>query len=402
MLALAAFRRAGARRVQPTSRRYFSELDFKDKFADRVTEWQIWWQKRLILLRGAMVRQRTIQIPGGTALKVTLSEAAGHCAFVALALSYSEKDVWHLRMYACSGIMLNLVFQYYRAVPLWIPLRWNCVFLCINLGMFAIHAKEDMEAEYIPAEVKALYYGVFKQLSMSKVDFLHLVRRAKVVNLTPGSKLVEKDGDRTVLYLVQSGQLDVIEGDAKIATIGQWQLVGERQWKNRPLGRKADSTTGTVAESAAAAPSSSAGGSRDVVAKTDCVVLAWEFAALDEMLEEDSSVALAFERLMSSDLQKKVLANSTQSSKYRYVLKGCLLDGQVDEGRRKLLQQYRASHGVTEAEHLDCLKEIGWSELRFSGDGGEHSNSAATPTPPLRPLSTSNHAHASSGPRTMQ
>ena len=381
-----AWRRAAAAAPkQQTLRRLLSE-HYRDKMGERLSGWSIWLQKRLILLRGFMVKSRLVNIPGVGATKWTVSEAAGHGAFVALALSYSEKDVWNLRAYACSGILLNLVFQYYRAVPLWIPLRWNLVFLGINSIMFAIQAKESNDAEYIPNEMKSLYYAVFKPLSMSKVEFSRLVDKSSVVRLAPGTKLVDKNGSRDVLYLVQRGSLDVIDGEnVKIASIGAAQLVGERQWKNRAMEQQqqqqqqqansmdetddggANENVATASEPAKAAATQPRG-SRDVVARTECVLLAWKFDELDEMLSQDDGVALAFERLMSSDLQRKVLASNTQQSKYRYVLKGALLDGAVDEARRQLLKQYREEHSVSEAEHAEVLREIGWTLQRFNAD----------------------------------
>jgi len=333
-----------------------------------------------------MVKSRGLTLPGVGQVKWTLTEVAGHGAFVALALSYLEKDVWNLRLFACSGIFLNILFQYYRAVPLWIPLRWNALFLAINLGMIAQSIKESSEAEEIPADMKTLYYGMFKSLNinMTKLDFLHLVKHATVMRLPKGSTLLEPGGIRKDLFLVQSGNLDVLDGEVKVASIAEGQLLGERQFKSRiNLITTDESNTKTMNPQLV--------GTRSVVAITDCVVLAWKFDVLDVILREDPGLALVFEKLMSSDLTKKMTQRSSAAEQYRYVLIGSLLDGRVDNERRKLLQQYRLDHRVSESEHVARLKEIGWSlnewesgcrVSRSKVDPTETKDSALTPPPP--------------------
>lgn len=306
-----------------------------------------------------MVKPRFITLPISNLapIKFSVTEAAGHGAFVALALSYLETDVLNLRLMACTGIFLNIMFQYYRSVPLWIPLRWNFLFLAINAGMIIISLKEQSEADSIPAEMKKTYDAVFK--SLNKVDFMRMMHNSEELKLDPGKFLVTKNGERNSLYLVQKGVLDVMQDGIKIAEIRENQFVGERSWKARTL-------EGTVAQDGDSPELAKERGLRDVVARTECVVYTWSFDILDEMLKEEPRIALAFERLMSSDLNKKMLQVNTASMKYRYILKGALLDNAVNDARRKVLQQYRSLHGVTEAEHLSALKEVGWTVQKFN------------------------------------
>jgi hypothetical protein len=47
------------------------------------------------------------------------SNVVGHGSFIMLAISYLESDFLNLRAYAINGIMLSILFQYYREIPLW-------------------------------------------------------------------------------------------------------------------------------------------------------------------------------------------------------------------------------------------------------------------------------------------
>lgn len=139
-------------------------------------------RKKKILLRGVMTRKRVIHYPkiitmfnvksidfiefslfyidisvilcqGRQKSKpFTLAQAAGHGSFVMLALSYLESDFLNLRLYAVSGVCLSILFQYYREIPLWLPISWNCLFLGINYVMIALLYKETSDAKNLTTE----------------------------------------------------------------------------------------------------------------------------------------------------------------------------------------------------------------------------------------------------------
>lgn len=157
---------------------------------------------------------------------LSLSELAGHGAFVFLAMSYLESDFLNLRVYAFSGITLSIIFQYYREIPLWIPIRWNTFFLLINAVMIGILLKEQSDANNITADERYLYDKCFKHKGMSQVDFLHLISMAKRLDAEKGTKLVQQDKKNTRVYLVKNGTLTVYKGDTKVGSIRPTQFVG--------------------------------------------------------------------------------------------------------------------------------------------------------------------------------
>lgn len=136
-------------------------------------------KRRRLLLRANIISKKsvTLHLPRFISEKPIVippfswSEAAGHGSFVFLALSYLENDFLWLRMYAFSGketicivtvtymflslvhvrigITLSIIFQYYREIPLWIPIRWNFLFLLINGVMIALLLKEQNDANNI-------------------------------------------------------------------------------------------------------------------------------------------------------------------------------------------------------------------------------------------------------------
>ena len=88
-----------------------------------------------------------------------------------MALSYIESDIMMLRLFALSGLSLSIVFQYYRDVPLWIPIRWNGLFCMINIAMIAILLKKERDASALPDEQKELFVTCFQPLGMVLLSF---------------------------------------------------------------------------------------------------------------------------------------------------------------------------------------------------------------------------------------
>ena len=170
-------------------------------------------QKKLLLFNSFMVSRRrvVISIPftrRSHVVVINLSDLAGHCSFLFLSLSYLESDFMNLRLYALSGITLSIIFQYYREKPLWIPIRWNTLFLTINCMMILYLLKDFNDADNITDEQKEIY-NMFQRKGMNKVDFLHLMNLATRVEAKKGQVLISEKKKNTRVYFIKEGQLVV-------------------------------------------------------------------------------------------------------------------------------------------------------------------------------------------------
>jgi hypothetical protein len=61
-----------------------------------------------------------------------LVESCIHLANLVYLLSYLDRDMLHLRVLTCVGLMLGLVFFTCQPSPLYAPTAWQVVFLVIN------------------------------------------------------------------------------------------------------------------------------------------------------------------------------------------------------------------------------------------------------------------------------
>ena len=167
----------------------FSRVEFRSLLSpDRVPHSRF-EEMKLTLLRVKdylgveMVKQRYLNIgilgrlssgsmtssEGVRNISYTLSNLAGHGSFLLLALSYLENDFMQLRLFAASGMVLSMIFQYYRAIPLWIPIRWNFLFLLINATMIGLLLKEEADADNMSRDEMSLYSAVFEKRGIDMI-----------------------------------------------------------------------------------------------------------------------------------------------------------------------------------------------------------------------------------------
>jgi hypothetical protein len=138
----------------------------------------------------------TTNIAGG----YSLSELAGHASFVGVCVAYLNTDIFMLRLLSMGSISLSIIFQYYRAIPLWIPIRWNALLLGINTVMTVSLMLERQRADNMPPVMEVIYReGCFEKRGFNKVEFIRLFSVAKKIILKPGTRLASDGKENTRL-----------------------------------------------------------------------------------------------------------------------------------------------------------------------------------------------------------
>ena len=313
----------------------------------------------------AMIKERKLPFyfVGGRQIRYTFTNICGHGAFLYLALSYLETDFWNLRLYATGGIILSMFFQYYRPQPLWIPIKWNVVFLLINAVMIAQIYYEYLTSENITTEQQNIYSNMFRDLGMNVVSYFRLISCAERVVLAPGDYIIRAGEHNDHLSLVVSGSLDVVREGEAVSTIVPDQFCGEMsflQWK--------DELRKHLLKDPVAEPDTvHIDGVGNIVAAEETVVYRWRFWDLHKLFLRDMSVGIVVERLLSSDLNNKMKNNWKEEpvSRYKQILSGAMIDGLITPNERQILKEFRQNHGITDSQHLKCLKRLSWTEEEF-------------------------------------
>ncbi|CAM9408602.1 unnamed protein product [Phaeothamnion confervicola] len=176
-------------------------------------------------LHGTMTAPRRIHVLG-VPLTTNISDLCGHGSFVALAMGYLETDVLLLRGYAMGGVVLSVLFQYYRPQPLWLPISWNGAFLLINLVMIALLLDERRGATNLDDEQTAVFEGVFAKLGLTPVDFVKLVRLADRRRVATGAPLAREGVRQEEMYMIIGGDAEVSSEGDHVADLRPYQFVG--------------------------------------------------------------------------------------------------------------------------------------------------------------------------------
>ena len=213
-------------------------------------EWMDYIKRKMVIFRGDMIRKRPFNVPlplqrfltsqrnttytldkmtsqAKNVFTLSYSEISGHTAFLFSLCMFLETDIFNLRLFAVGSIMSSVVFQYYREVPLLIPIRWNILFILINIGMIGLLLRDYHEAEYLPKEEKELYLKYLAAEGMDKIDFMHLMARAERQVVAPGQYFVKQGEMNYRVYYVANGSFEVLRDQDVAAILGPNTFVAE-------------------------------------------------------------------------------------------------------------------------------------------------------------------------------
>jgi len=264
----------------------------------------------------------------------SLAEAAGHISFVGVCVAYLHTDIFMLRVLSTGSISLSILFQYYRAVPLWIPIRWNVLLLGINTFMTVSLILEERRADEMPPAMEDIYReGHFKARGFSRVEFMRLFARAERVSLKRGTTLARDHQVNNKLYFVTQGSVRIDKQGRQIALVAPNQFIGEMAFLNHLLvddggGHDAEihhpsATAGECYGAKTAAttgiPSSNDGNedsratnmatANAVVHDEVTVAYRWDFDSLKDYLRGDREVSNALSAYMNHDLRAKLVSS---------------------------------------------------------------------------------------------
>ena len=123
-----------------------------------------------------------------------------------------------------------------------IPIRWNFLFVIINIMMVGLLLKEQNDSNYIPEDQKEVYLKFFEKEGMSKVDFMHLFEKASRRVVTKSDeKLLTQGGLNTKVYFLSDGSCTVSRDGEIIAVVEKGSFIGEMgfvKWRENKVGRE--------------------------------------------------------------------------------------------------------------------------------------------------------------------
>lgn len=251
-----------------------------------------------------MTRERVIRmLPGERGIvRTSASSAFGHLSFLLLGYSYLTSDLLTLRALAVGGLSATMVFQYFRDVPLWLPLRWNALFVAINVFWVVKLWYENHEAErWCTAEERALYDRHFSHMALA--DYRTLLKIGRWRDLEVGTELTTEGRQNSSVCVILDGAADVYVGGKLCNTLPAGSFVGEMSLM-RSIGAKVNQNGNKPREASAT-----------VVISERARALQWNDAELRQLLRENEQIKSGIQAAFGVGLAEKLLKTRLLSTK---------------------------------------------------------------------------------------
>ena len=316
-------------------------------------------------------KPRTIPIPRWISPEratVSLSECFGHGSFILVAISYAVDDFVQLRLIAVAGSSAMLVFTYFHphGRVLWLPFKWNVLFIALNAyRIIKVHADRFLASQLSPLMQHIHDHHFYV---MDTADFARLVRLGHIETFKKGELVIQQDHENRYVRLVLTGTLNVERDGIVTYQMHEGNFISETGLHAGLLLR------GNVSSCC------------DVKANDDSVtVLSWDRTDLMHLLEVDTNMQKSMKAVMSWDIVSKLKSQRFLMSsgavtdpelwtrkrseqtlhRYKSILSNMLAHPQYLNKRKDELTKYRDIHHISDDQHEYALKEMGWSLEEF-------------------------------------
>lgn len=357
--------------------------------------------------------QRTIPIPRWITPKhytITLSECFGHCSFILVAVSYAVDDYMQLRILAIIGSTAMLFFTYFHPYGniLWLPLKWNILFILINsyrvgkVYVIQFYSNYFLSNELLKARERCFYM-------MDPVDYYKLMSIATIREYKSGDIIIQQHDQNAYIRYVLQGQLKVLRNNKLVYLLNESNFLSEYGIHTGLLlpetiescctvivddavgGRNDDNTTKN---------DNTTNNNNNNFDNTDsnknniCRVIEWDRTELVQLLQRNESIRRCFKVVLTWDIVRKLkgqrklitqgiiddtelwtkLRQEQTQHRYDAILQSMIHVRQSQHNNNyynQELKQYRIIHDIDQQHHIDALQKIGWTVDEFENTVGK-------------------------------
>jgi len=294
----------------------------------------------------------------GDRVETSISELFGHSAFLTLALSFSFQDILSLRLCSLLSGISMAVFNFYHpnGKPLYLPLRWNLLFIFVNTYMIILILVNLWKSQKLGRYEMKMFEQNFDLTGMNLVDFRKLCLAGELTKMKKGDFLTEQGTLCHHVRLIISGNaIFVIDGHPG-STAGPGNFVSE-------LGLQAGIRFPHQVSTAST-----------TVTSDELICYSWRRGALIDLLESDQGIGAIFQTAISADLVRKLSADLGETvmthRDFKMVVQMVVQWEQPTRHRINMVDRYRKIHNISDEELEETLEELGWTVKKFYGEIG--------------------------------
>ncbi|MEE2746723.1 MAG: cyclic nucleotide-binding domain-containing protein [Pseudomonadota bacterium] len=213
-------------------------------------------------------------------MTITFIELAGHISFGLAALSFFVRDMIFLRSLAISSGIVGIIYNYFIFVgPLWTPIMWLFLFICINGYRIAGIILERRSIHFSEEELE-LHETVFQ--NFTPLEFMKLMRIAEWRHVEGGHQFAKQGYAIEGLSLLFNGEVSIEKDGRHLGSGRDGSMIGEMSFI------RGGNATATVASTG------------------KCRYVYWSKDELKKLLSRNPSMDIAMKHVFSLDLTQKL------------------------------------------------------------------------------------------------
>mmetsp|Transcript_23425 Transcript_23425/g.33460 ORF Transcript_23425/g.33460 Transcript_23425/m.33460 type:complete len:530 (+) Transcript_23425:267-1856(+) len=355
----------------------------------------------LNILNTSLLKPRSIPLPRYISpqhYSFTLSECFGHASFILVAASYATEDFLQLRIMAVFGSGAMLFFTYFHphGRVLWLPLKWNLLFITLNSYRIGRVLFKRYMADQLPEKWKKFREEHLS--SLDAVDFYKLYCIAKEETYEEGEVVMIQGTANPNVRIVIEGELEVLRDGTLTYVLEKGNFVSESGLHSGLLLSGSMEACGSIVVGPPFDPNTSAGEKQNNTDETDTVqtkqirrrnkvrVLTWDRSDLVQLLETDKGLYNSLKACLSWDIVRKLKTQRHMLvegrvkdpkswtkkredqgiSRYAAILQNMLRHPPEEvQAMSEELNKYRLIHHIDDSDHERALAKCGWTKEEF-------------------------------------
>jgi len=300
-----------------------------------------------------------------------LSECFGHFSFVLVAVSYATDDFLLLRAIAVAGSSFMMVFAYFHphGRVLWLPLKWNALFILINSYRIGSIMYLQSVGSKLSEDLKRIKHDHFD--AMELCDYVKLISISTEETFEGGALICHQGQKNRFIRLVIEGDLDVLRDGVHTYSLNEGNFASEAGLHAGLL------LSGDVESSCTMIAKPMEPGKHMKRAR----VLRWDRSELIRLLNNENALRRALSAAMSWDIIRKLKGQRQYISdqkvddpelwtrkrseqtedRYAAIIQNVLQCPDYFLKRRDELNKYRIIHHIDEEHHKLALEKCGWT-----------------------------------------
>ena len=249
------------------------------------------------------------------------------------------------------------------------------------LGMVPLLWMNDRKAVFFNDDELDVYHSSFAPYGVSPQQFFALLRHGDWRTAEAGTVLVRQGGHlETTMFLHNGSAL----GTVSDATNGSQEVTAVYEGRSEPMETKDElshMTRGCIIGGTALVDQGVGGKPypNTVTVTRPSKFLEWRTEELREAMREDKSIEAAVLNTLYVDLvrgireqrsleRKKSVAGGTHEDRvreYEVMMRAVLADGLAHPLEKSMLKDFKAKHGVNDADHIRTIEACGWTQAEW-------------------------------------